>query len=140
MDASCWTTCDPQHLDYYESLYCLLLSDQMLVTEALYERTRLFFSPLLVQLAGLHRALFEVLCEHKSLLIKVPCSENDLNKHSTRIIPSPGSSNLPAHGGRGQAEAGGGIMERIPEDVAVWRGRAQPFGGCFSCPECITAA
>lgn len=30
-------------------------------------------------------------------------------------------------------------MERIPEDVMVRSGRAQPFGGCF-CPECITAA
>ena len=35
--------------------------------------------------------------------------------------------------------AGGGIRVRIPEDVMVLSGRAQPFGGCF-CPECIKAA
>lgn len=58
------------------------------------------------KLAGLHSALFEVWCEHKSLLIKVPCSENDLNKHSPRIIPSLGSSHLPQNGGWGQERLG----------------------------------
>lgn len=95
--------------------------------------------PVWCELAGLHRALFEVLCEHKSLLIKVPCSENDLNKHSPRIIPSLGSSNLPQNGGWGQ--------ERLEEALRReylrmwWVGVAErsPFGGCF-CPQCITAA
>lgn len=69
-------------LDYYERV-CLafLLSDQMLVTKALYQGTSLLFFPFLFfqtshpaccKLTGLNRILFEVLCEHKSLLIKVP--------------------------------------------------------------------
>lgn len=81
--------CDTQHLDYHESLYLLLLSDQMLVAKSLAEGIRplfiylfiLTFHPVCCELAALNRALFEVLCEHKSLLIKVPRSENDLNKH-----------------------------------------------------------
>lgn len=92
------------------------LSDRMLVTKALDEGTRPYFFfftfyPACCKLAGLHRALFEVFCEHKSLLIKVPCSENDLNKHSPRIIPSLGSSNLPQNGCWGQ--------ERL--EATLWR-------------------
>lgn len=66
-----------------------------------------YFPPAWCKLTGWHRALFEVLCEHKSLLIKVPHSENDLNKHSPKIIPSLGSSNLPQNGGWG--------LERLEE-------------------------
>lgn len=52
----------------------------------------------------MHKALFEVLYEHKSLLIKVTCSENDLNKHNPEMKLRMGTG-----------EARRGIRERVPE-------------------------
>ena len=99
------------------------------------------FSPLLAwcKLTELHRTLFEVLSEHKSLIIKAPCGESDLNKHSLKIKPSPGSSNVTSEWKRGAGRAGGGIRAGIPADGMGFTRRLQPFGGC-SCPESITAA
>lgn len=119
-------TCDPQHFDYYKRARIAFF---VVRSNAVHKSSLRALYPAPFKLAELHRALSEVLCEHKSRLVKrkkknFPHGENDLNKHSPKIIPSLGSSNLPQNGARGRG--GGGITERIPEDVmaAEWRSAA----------------